>query len=73
MVYLITSSRVCSNNSMLILRVVININLKLPVLILTLYFKMQVAHLHSSLDNSFKPCMGPDFGLEDGNVFGFDQ
>lgn len=34
---------------------------------------MQVAHLYSSLDNSFKPCMGPDFGLEDGNVFGFDQ
>lgn len=37
---------------------------------------MQVAHFHCSLGNilsSFKPCMGPDFGLEDGSVFGFDQ
>lgn len=76
MVYLITSSHVCTNISMLILRVVVNNNLKLPILILTLYFKIQVAHFHCSLGNilsSFKPCMGPDFGLEDGSVFGFDQ
>lgn len=74
-VYLITSSHVCSNISMLILRVVINNNLKLPILILILYFKMQVAHFHCSLGNilsSFKPCMGPDLGLEDGSVFGFE-
>lgn len=55
----------CSIICVLILTVVINKNLKLPVLILTLYFKMQVAHFHCSL--------GPNFGLEDGSVFGFDQ
>lgn len=71
MVCLITSSHVCSNISMLMLTVVINNNLKLPVLILTLYLKMEIAHLHCSLGNvlsSFKPWMGPNSGLEDGNI-----
>lgn len=47
MVYLVTSSHVCSSISSI--TVVINNDLKLPVIIL--HFKMQVEHFHSSLGN----------------------
>lgn len=40
---------VCSSISVLIIAVVINNDPKLPVLTLTLYFKMQVAHFCCSL------------------------
>lgn len=57
MIYLVITSHVCSNISSII---VINNDLKLPVLTLTSYFKMQVAHFIIPIGNvlnSFKPCM----------------
>lgn len=52
MVYLITNSHLCStyfhaDNNL----VITNINPKLPVLTLTLYFKIQAVHIHCSLGN----------------------